>query len=277
MLYPDSDDQRRHSTVTTEPVVDTGPMLTSMPALAARFTDTRTVEGSSASQVRVLIVDDHALIREGLSQLFALEDDIEVVGEAMDGFTALEQVRRLHPDVVLMDIHLPVVDGISMTRQITQQFPTTAVIMLTMHRHNQQVVEAMRNGARGYLLKTASARDVAQAIRMVHAGGIAIAPSLTGVLVNELRRQPDAGVANPNANALITNGQHVAQLSEKEIEIIRYLASGMSNREIAERLSYSEKTVKNYLSIIFQKLHLRDRTQVAIFALRQGLLPDEDF
>jgi DNA-binding NarL/FixJ family response regulator len=276
MLYLDSGDQRRHSTVATEPVGETMPAPGSMPALATRFTATRLVEETSAVQVRVLIVDDHTLIREGLSQLFALEDDIEVVGEAMDGFTALEQVRRLHPDIVLMDIHLPVVDGISITRQITQQFPEIAVIMLTMHRQNQQVVEAMRNGARGYLLKTTSARDVAQAIRTVHAGGVAITPSLTSVLVNELRRQPDASAANPSTNSLTANGQHVAQLSEKEIEIIRYLASGMSNREIAEHLSYSEKTVKNYLSIIFQKLHLRDRTQVAIFALRQGLLPEED-
>lgn len=219
------------------------------------------------AEIRVLIVDDHALIREGLSQLFSLEEDLQVVGDATDGFTALEQIRQLHPDVVLMDINLPVVDGIAITRQVVQQFPAVAVIMLTMHRQNQQIVEAMRSGARGYLLKNVSARDVAQAIRTVHAGGIAISPSLTGVLVNELRRQPESSAQT---------GQHAAQLSEKEVEIIRYLATGMSNKEIAERLAYSEKTVKNYLSIIFQKLHLRDRTQVAIFALRQGLLPDEE-
>ncbi|GCE18840.1 response regulator [Dictyobacter kobayashii] len=270
MRYPDTDDHRLHTTVATESVTLSPPLSTNNEGqhLATGVADRRSVaESPPTTQVRVLIVDDHALIREGLSQLFSLEDDIQVVGEAVDGFSALEKIRQVHPDVVLMDINLPVVDGIAITRQVTQQFPTVAVIMLTMHRQNQQIVEAMRNGARGYLLKSATARDVAQAIRTVHAGGVAISPSLTGVLVNELRRQPETAPAT---------GQHIAQLSEKEVEIIRYLAAGMSNKEIAERLAYSEKTVKNYLSIIFQKLHLRDRTQVAIFALRQGLLPDED-
>jgi DNA-binding NarL/FixJ family response regulator len=215
--------------------------------------------------INVLIVDDHALIREGLRQLFTLEEHIHVVGEAANGFEAIEQIHRLSPDVVLLDIHLPVVDGIAVTRQITHQFPNVAVIILTVHRQNQQIVEAMRNGARGYLLKNSSAHEVAEAIKTVHQGGTVVSPVLTEVIVNELRRQPEQG----------TNGHSLAQLSEKELEIVRYLASGLSNKEIAERLSYSEKTVKNYLSIIFQKLHLRDRTQVAIFALRQGLLPDD--
>lgn len=270
MRYPTTDEHRLHTTVATEPLVLPAPVTEAndIQRLAIGVADGHHIPTAAPTmQVRVLIVDDHALIREGLSQLFSLEGDIEVVGEAMDGFTALEQIRQVQPDVVLMDINLPVVDGIAITRQVTQLFPLVAVIMLTMHRQNQQIVEAMRNGARGYLLKSASARDVAQAIRTVHAGGVAISPSLTGVLVNELRRQPET--ASPT-------GQHMAQLSEKEVEIIRYLAAGMSNKEIAERLAYSEKTVKNYLSIIFQKLHLRDRTQVAIFALRQGLLPNEE-
>src|SRR6266849_6232408 len=216
-------------------------------------------------QINVLIVDDHALIREGLCQLFALEEHIQVVGEAANGFEAIEKIHQLSPDIVLLDIHLPVVDGIAVTRQITHQFPNVAVIILTVHRQNQQIVDAMRNGARGYLLKNSSAREVAEAISIVHQGGTVVSPVLTEAIVNELRRQPEQG----------TNGHSLAQLSEKELEIVRYLASGLSNKEIADRLSYSEKTVKNYLSIIFQKLHLRDRTQVAIFALRQGLLPEE--
>jgi DNA-binding NarL/FixJ family response regulator len=264
MHYSDKSEHQFHSKVVTESVV--------RPPIALQANETQHVmtgvaDGQndmavpSTTEIRVLIVDDHALIREGLSQLFSLEKDILVVGDATDGFSALEQIRQMHPDVVLMDINLPVVDGIAITRQVAQQFPAVAVIMLTMHRQNQQIVEAMRSGARGYLLKNVSA------IRTVHSGGIAISPSLTGVLVNELRRQPESATQT---------GQHAAQLSEKEVEIIRYLATGMSNKEIAERLAYSEKTVKNYLSIIFQKLHLRDRTQVAIFALRQGLLPDEE-
>ena len=219
--------------------------------------------------IRVVIVDDHTLIREGLGQLLALEDDLQVVGEAADGFIALELIRQMQPDVVLMDINLPVMDGIAVTRQVSEQFPTIAVIMLTMHRQKEQVVEAMRNGARGYLLKSSSSRELTQAIRTVYAGGVAITPSLTSILVDEVRSQRQLEGEG--------GGRHVAQLTEKEIELIRYLATGMSNKEIAEQLAYSEKTVKNYLSIIFQKLHLRDRTQVAIFALRQGLLPDEEF
>lgn len=215
--------------------------------------------------INVLIVDDHALIREGLRQLFTLEEHLNVVGEAANGFEAIEKIHQLSPDVVLLDVHLPVVDGIAITRQITHQFPNVAIIILTVHRQNQQIVDAMRNGARGYLLKNSSAHEVAEAIKIVHQGGTVVSPVLTEAIVNELRRQPEQG----------TNGHSLAQLSEKELEIVRYLASGLSNKEIADRLSYSEKTVKNYLSIIFQKLHLRDRTQVAIFALRQGLLPEE--
>lgn len=218
-----------------------------------------------SSVIRVLLVDDHVLMREGLIQLFSLEADIHVVGEASDGFEALEKIALERPDIVLLDIHLPIIDGIALVRQITHQFPEVATLMLTTYRQNQQIVDAMRNGAKGYLLKSASIHEVTQAIRTVHAGGMVVPPSLTGAIINELRRLPDQNESH---------GQTIAQLSEKEIEIIRYLAAGLSNKEIAEHLSYSEKTVKNYLSIIFQKLQLRDRTQVAIYALRQGLLPD---
>jgi DNA-binding NarL/FixJ family response regulator len=213
--------------------------------------------------ISVLLVDDHALMREGLRQLLRLEQDIEVVGEASDGLEALYKIRQLRPRVVLMDVHMPIVDGVAITRQITQEFPSIGVIMLTMYSQNQQVLQAVKNGARGYLLKSASVREVAQAIRTVHDGGTAIEPNLTGTIVSEYRRLSDALGGDQKTNAL----------SEKELEIIRYVATGMSNREIAEQLAYSEKTVKNYLSVIFQKLNLRDRTQVAIFALRQGLLP----
>lgn len=217
--------------------------------------------------ISVLLVDDHALMREGLRQLLELEEDIKIVGEAVDGFDALDKIRQLHPNVVLMDISMPMIDGIAVTRQVTHEFPDIAVIMLTMYRQDAQMLQAMRNGARGYLLKSASSREVAQAIRTVQEGGIPIEPALTGAIVSEFRRLSDSTSANSPMNAL----------SEKEVEIIRYVATGMSNKEIAEKLSYSEKTVKNYLSIVFQKLGMRDRTQVAIFALRQGLIPDGEF
>ena len=214
--------------------------------------------------ISLLLVDDHALMREGLKQLLELEEDIHVVGEAVDGFDALYKIRQLRPEVVLLDIRMPMIDGIAVTRQITHEFPSIAVIILTISPDHQQMLQAMRNGARGYLLKSVSSQELTQAIRMVHQGGVLIEPELTGAIVREFRRL---------SNSTQT---YVNTLSSRDIEILRYVAAGMSNKEIAVKLSYSEKTVKNYLSLIFQKLGIRDRTQAAIFALRQGFLPDDE-
>lgn len=227
-------------------------------------------ERKQTAIISILLVDDHALMREGLRQLLECEDDMRVVAEAVNGLDAMQQVRKLRPNVVLMDISMPIVDGLVVTRQITNEYPAVAVIMLTMFRQQQQVLQAMRNGARGYLLKSASSQEVAQAIRKVHEGGMLIEPEVTSTLVNEYRRLSDL-----SGNGL-SNHSLAHALTPREIEIVRYVAAGMSNKEIASRLVYSEKTVKNYLSIIFQKLGIRDRTQAAIFALRQGLIPEED-
>jgi DNA-binding NarL/FixJ family response regulator len=218
--------------------------------------------------ISVLLVDDHALMREGVRQLLSLEEDLCVVGEALDGFDALAKIRQLRPDVVLMDISMPIIDGIALTRQVTQEFPDMAVIMLTMCHQNHQLLQAMKNAARGYLLKSASSQDVAQAIRTVCEGGTLIEPGMTSAVINEYRPLSDA-------TAPASSSHDITALTEKEVEIIRYVATGMSNKEIAQHLAYSEKTVKNYLSIIFQKLNIRDRTQAAIYALRQELLPKE--
>lgn len=232
---------------------------------STQIAQTTTTTLRKTSVVSVLLVDDHALMREGLRQLLELEDDIRIVGEAVDGFDALQRMRQLRPDVVLMDIRMPMLDGIAVTRQLAHEFPSVAVIMLTMHREHQQMLQAMKNGAKGYLLKSASSQEVTQAIRTVHNGGMLIEPDMTGAIVREFRR-----LSNVNAS-----GSSLDALSERDIEILRYVATGMSNKEIARQLSYSEKTVKNYLSVIFQKLGIRDRTQAAIFALRNGLLPDD--
>lgn len=217
--------------------------------------------------IDVLLVDDHALMREGLRQLLTLEQDIRIVGEAVNGFEAIAKVRLLRPAVVLLDIQMPMIDGLAVTRQIAHECPLTAVIILTMSRTQQQMLQAMKNGARGYLLKSASSQDVAQAIRAVYQGGMLIEPGMTGAMVHEYRRLSHAATG--------TTGEHLNALTERDIEILRYVAAGMSNKEIADKLAYAEKTVKNYLSLIFQKLGIRDRTQAAIFALRQGLLPEE--
>jgi len=234
--------------------------------------DDRQPEYSRSEQavevISVFLADDHALVREGTRQLLSLEKDMRVIGEAGDGLEALQKIRQLRPDVVLMDVQMPVIDGITLTRQLTQELPDTAVIMLTVHREQQQMLQAMQYGAKGYLLKSASMREVTQAIRQVHAGAVPIEPTLTGALINEYRRLID-GVEDRSGD------DRLSLLTEREVQIMRYLAMGMSNKEIADEMAYAEKTIKNYLSTIFQKLHLRDRTQVAIFALRHGLLPDD--
>jgi DNA-binding NarL/FixJ family response regulator len=254
-------DERWHGMVATE-VVAPNPTISETFDVAKTYTE----DVKRTGVISVLLIDDHALMREGLRRLLELEEDIRIVGEAEDGLDALHKIRQLSPQVALMDISLPIMDGIAVTQQVTHQFPATAVIMLTMYRQNHQVLQAMKSGARGYLLKSISSHELAQAIRTVHEGGMLIEPDLTGAIVSEFRRLSNS----------VVGGHASHSLSEKEIEIIRYVATGMSNKEIAEKLSYSEKTVKNYLSIIFQKLGTRDRTQAAIFALRNGLLSHDE-
>jgi len=224
------------------------------------------LQSSRTDVIGVLLVDDHALVREGLRQLFTLQEDIQVVGEAVDGVEVLHTIRSLRPDVVLMDIHMPIVDGIAATRQVLHDMPDIAVIMLTMHCDQHHIVQAMKSGARGYLLKSSPISEVAQAIRTVHAGGTLVEPAVTGAIVSELQCLSESPAKHGKRTLNL--------LTEKELEIVRYVATGMSNKEIADKLVYSEKTVKNYLSIIFQKLNIRDRTQAAILALRQGIVPE---
>jgi DNA-binding NarL/FixJ family response regulator len=267
MRHPDAQ-HRKPATVVKENTQNSidGSRRRPVPTVTAHHSQNGGPSPQATDVISVLIVDDHALLREGLRQLLSLEDDLTVVGVASDGFSAQEQIRLLAPDVVLMNMYLPIIDGIAITRQITHDHPNLAVIMLTLDSQNGQLIEAMKCGARGYLLKNTSVQELVDAIRRVSTGEVVVSPALAGEIVSELRRQPESHTAQ--------GGLH--QLSERELELVRYIAAGLSNKEIAIRLAYSEKTVKNYLSIIFQKLQLRDRTQVAIFALRQGLLPAED-
>ncbi len=217
-------------------------------------------------KLKVLLADDHTLFREGMRQLLEMERDIEVVGEACDGVEVLSRARDLAPDVILMDINMPVVNGVAALSQILAERPETGVIVLTMFREDQYVFDAMRAGARGYLLKDAKPADLIFAIRMVARGASLIDPRMTTTVLKEFRRlasqvEPDQGVGG---------------LTPKELDILKLLAMGLSNKEIGRRLCLAEKTVKNYLSTIFQKLQINDRVQAAIYALRHGLLAEQE-
>lgn len=215
--------------------------------------------------IRVLLADDHDLFLEGLARLLELEGDIAVVGRASNGMEAIALVESTKPDVVLMDINMPVVDGVEATKRILEQQPETGVVILTMYRQDQHVFQAIRAGARGYLLKNSRIEEVVAAIRAVKTGASLIDPAMTAKVLREFRRLADQ--AEPDGP--------IGGLTETEIAILRLVASGMSNKEIAQKLSFSEKTIKNRLSILFQKLDIRDRTQAAIYAMTHGLIANQ--
>lgn len=212
--------------------------------------------------IRVLLVDDHALFRQGLRQLLEFEDDIKVVGDAGSGQEAQQLARQLRPDVILMDINMPDMDGITATRAILAERPDISVVILTMYREDDYAFQAVRAGARGYLLKNASAQDVVRAVRVTSQGASMVDPTLVPSLLREFHRL----VNNPTATRM-------ERLSEREMTLLRMLVDGKSNKEIALELDLAESTVKNNLSLLFQKLGARDRTQAAVYAIARGLLP----
>lgn len=212
--------------------------------------------------IRVLLVDSQSLFREGLRKLLEAEPDIDVVGELGDGLGIEHVVGELRPDVVLMDVGLPALDGVSATRALLERHPGVAVIILTMHSEERIVFQAVRAGARGYMLKSARASEVVAAIRVVHSGASLLDPVLTARVLDEFRRLSSGKGATPDS---------FAGLTEVETSMLRLVAAGLSNREIAERLSFAEATVKNRLSVIFGKIGVQDRTQAAIYALTNGI------
>ncbi len=216
--------------------------------------------------IKVLLADDHGLVREGLRRLLETEPDIRVVGEAADGLEVLKMVDDLQPNVVLMDINMPVADGIAATREIGRKYPDTGVIVLTMHKEDGHAVRAIQAGARGYLLKNAKAAELISAIRAVDKGASLVDPMMMTKVLAEFRRM-----------ATETGTQDgLAGLSETELGILRLLAAGASNKEIAKKMGLANSTVKNKLTVLFSKIDVVDRTQAAIFALKRGLVPETE-
>ena len=204
--------------------------------------------------IKLLLVDDQAIIREGLRSLLELQADLEVVGEAENGQIAVEQAIALKPDVILMDVRMPVMDGVAATEQIAQRQPNAKVLVLTTFDDDDYIARAMQKGAKGYLLKDTPSQEVAVAIRAVHKGYTQMGPGL-------LEKMMAAPVAPPSPPAL---PPEIEQLTPREREVLDLIAQGLSNREIAEQLYIAERTVKNHVNRILGQLGVRDRTQAAI-------------
>jgi DNA-binding NarL/FixJ family response regulator len=210
--------------------------------------------------MKVLICDDQAIIRDGMELLLKLEKDIEVVGKASNGAEALQLVAELRPDLVLMDLKMPVINGIEATQRIQQQFPEVKVLVLTTFEEDEWLFDALRAGAAGYLLKDTPRADLVKAIRGTIEGKTYMDPAVAGRLVEQAINQATRPAS------LVTG-----KLTEREIAVLRLLAGGLSNQEIARELHLSKGTVRNHVSAIFAKLEVTDRTQAALIAIRHGL------
>jgi DNA-binding NarL/FixJ family response regulator len=218
----------------------------------------------TSGTIRVLIADDQQMVRQGFTVLLDTQPGIEVIGQAVDGLDAVAKVAELDPDVVLMDIRMPELGGIEATRRVTASTQRTRVLVLTTFDLDEYVYEALRAGASGFLLKDASAEQLAEAVRVVAAGDALLAPGITRRLIAEFSRLDGA----PRAPLK----ERVADLTERETEVLALIARGWSNAEIARHLVVAEQTVKTHVSRILVKLGLRDRTQAAVFAYESGLV-----
>ncbi len=207
--------------------------------------------------IRVLIADDHGVVRQGLRMYLGSDPELEIIGEARDGAEAVNLSRELHPDVVLMDLLMPGMDGIAATAAIRRQMPETEVVALTSVLEDASVVEAVRAGAIGYLLKDTDAHELRRAIKAAAAGQVQLAPQAAARLMHEIRAPEKS----------------YAALTEREVDVVKLLAQGKSNKEIAQALNIGEQTVKTHVSRILDKLGLSSRTQVVLYAIRIGLVP----
>ncbi len=212
--------------------------------------------------IRVLIADDQTLIREGLETLLSLSSGLEVVGTARDGEEAVRLATERHPDVVLMDLRMPRLDGVEATRRVTRAAPGTRVIALTTYADDDSIFGVLEAGAMGYLTKDAGAREIVEAIRTVHAGEALLDPAVQARVLQQLRAPHPAAAAAPTLPD---------DLTLREAEVLRLIAQGLSNREIADRLVVTESTIKTHINNLFSKIGARDRAQAVVYAMRHGL------
>jgi DNA-binding NarL/FixJ family response regulator len=215
-------------------------------------------------RIKVLIVDDHRVVREGLSAILQSKENIQVLGEAQDGHEAVEKARSLLPDVILMDVSMPKMTGVEATRIIKREFPHIGIIALTMYEEQQYIFDLVRGGATGYLLKDSDSDQIVKAIQSVYRGESLIHPAVASKILAEFSL-----LAQKKGKK---SGWVEHDLTEREITVLRLVADGKTNKEIANNLDLSEKTVKNHVRNIFHKLQVYDRTQAAILAIRKGLI-----
>ena len=216
------------------------------------------------NNISVLVVDDQRLVREGIASLLDIQEGVQVIGQAVNGQDAVETAVSLHPNIILMDVRMPVMDGISATQQIRRQLPDCQVIMLTTFDDEEYIVKSLRAGAVGYLLKDIPAAELAQAVRLAHTGIYQLAPSIAGKLIGRLDTIPPPTKPKP--------APPTHDLTDRELEVLRLIATGATNREIAKELVVSEGTVKNHVSNILSRLGLRDRIQAAVYAYQNQLM-----
>ena len=212
--------------------------------------------------IKVLIAEDHAIVRAGLKALIATEPGLEVIGDVSNGLEAVAQARALRPDVILMDLSMPHMDGINATREIKSEHPGARILVLTSFIEDDKVFAAIKAGALGYLLKESSPDDLLRGIRAVHRGESWLHPAIAAKLIRDLQAPQNAPLKEP--------------LTERELEIIKLVAQGLANKEIANQLEIAERTVRTHVSNILEKLHLANRTQATLYAIKKGLTASED-
>jgi NarL family two-component system response regulator LiaR len=218
-------------------------------------------QAGSEETIRVLIADDHAIVREGLRWLISTEPNIVLAGEAVDGLDAVEKARLLQPDVILLDLVMPRLGGIEAIDEIKKENPDARILVLTSFAEDEQVFSAIKSGALGYLLKDSSPQELLRAIRDVYRGEASMHPTIAQKLMRELQRSARGTDLPPTEEPL----------TPRELEVLGLVARGLSNQEIADRLIVSERTVRTHVSNILDKLHVANRTQAALYALREGL------